>query len=145
MFMELRAVFAPSPDRDVQIVWDTPSELPIVRTDGRKVTQILKNLIDNAIKFTESGRVTVTATYESNMPRITFKVRDTGIGISIQDIPHIFEMFQQVDSSATRSHEGIGLGLYVVKAFTELLGGAVNVESEPGKGSTFIVSIPCAE
>jgi PAS domain S-box-containing protein len=145
MFMELRAVFAPSPDRDVQIIWDTPSELPIVRTDGRKVTQILKNLIDNAIKFTESGRVTVTATYEPNMPRITFKVRDTGIGISIQDIPHIFEMFQQVDSSATRSHEGIGLGLYVVKAFTELLGGAVNVESEPGKGSTFIVSIPCAE
>jgi signal transduction histidine kinase len=109
------------------------------------VTQILKNLIDNAIKFTESGRVMVTATHEASTPWITFKVSDTGRGISIQDIPHIFEMFRQADSSVTRSHEGIGLGLYVVKAFTELLGGEVNVESEPGKGSTFIVSIPCTE
>jgi PAS domain S-box-containing protein len=145
MLMELRTGFAPPPDRDIQIIWDTPSDFPIIRTDGGKVTQILKNLIDNAIKFTERGRVLVTATHEPSTPRITFKVSDTGRGISIQDIPHIFEMFRQSDSSVTRSHEGMGLGLYVVKAFTELLGGEVNVESEPGKGSTFIVSIPCTE
>ncbi|MBI2360316.1 MAG: hypothetical protein HYV04_15695, partial [Deltaproteobacteria bacterium] len=74
--------------------------------------------------------------------RVSFKVSDTGMGIPSKALPRIFEMFHQVDSPATRPYGGMGIGLYIVKKFTELLGGTVGVKSKPAKGSTFTVTIP---
>ena len=151
---ELKAVFAMRREQHLSLTWDYPVDLPMVETDKDKLNQILQNLIHNAIKFTDSGQVTVFATIrERHAPQIMesggiekfveFRVADTGGGISPEQLPFIFEMFRQADSSQTRRHEGAGLGLYIAKHFTELLGGTINVETELDKGSTFTVSIPC--
>jgi signal transduction histidine kinase len=140
----------------------------VVRTDGRKLKQILENLIHNAIKFTDEGGVTVTAQFraddsreatgdgkdggESLSPRasrlgshafVEFKVADTGRGIAVDALPIIFEKFRQADSSETRLFGGVGLGLYIAKNFTELLGGSIDVQTTVGQGSIFTVTIPC--
>jgi signal transduction histidine kinase len=124
--------------------------LPVVKTDSEKLKHILQNLINNAIKFTERGSVTISARLtptglspQASATFVEFKVADTGGGIAEEFLPVIFEKFRQVDSSETRPYGGVGMGLYIVKKFTELLGGGVEVESEPGKGSTFTVTIPC--
>ena len=139
--------------------WDYLPDLPIMRTDSEKLKCILQNLINNAIKFTEEGHVTVSARIkpgrwqqatgkkqqaeaEEQRMFVEFRVADTGIGIPQESLPNIFEMFRQVDGSVTRAYGGVGLGLYIVKRFTEILGGKVEVESEPGKGSTFHVTLP---
>ena len=125
--------------------WDYARDLPLIRTDGAKLRVILQNLIGNAIKFTGKGVVTISAGVSEGGKSgrwVEFKVADTGIGISEDHLPFIFEKFRQVDSSQTRSFGGVGMGLYIVKRFTELLGGTVKVESEVGKGSTFTVRIP---
>ena len=80
--------------------------------------------------------------YHSDAKNVEFLVTDTGIGIPPEEMPYIFERFRQVDSSQTRSFEGVGLGLYIVKEFTALLGGKISVESELEKGSTFTLTIP---
>jgi signal transduction histidine kinase len=116
--------------------------VPVVTTDGEKLKHILQNLINNAIKFTEKGQITVAARHIHEDDFIQFTVVDTGIGISEESLPVIFERFRQLDSSETRNHGGVGIGLYIVKQFTELLGGTVDVESEFGKGSTFTITIP---
>jgi signal transduction histidine kinase len=135
--------------KNLSISWNYPCNLPIMKTDGDKLRHILQNLINNALKFTEQGSVTVSARIKGNgMPTpkpsrcIEFKVEDTGVGIPEDSLPAIFEKFRQIDSSETRVHGGVGLGLYIVKKFTELLGGEIEVQSEPGKGSTFTVTIP---
>jgi signal transduction histidine kinase len=124
------------------LIWDYPSDLPVLQTDGDKLKHILQNLIDNAVKFTEEGWIKISARNLAEHKRIIFEVADTGIGVAKENLPVIFDMFRQVDGSATRRHEGIGLGLYIVKKYVGLLGGKVNVESEPGKGSTFTITIP---
>jgi signal transduction histidine kinase len=140
---DLRSNYDLPLDKEIVLLWDYPSDLPVVKTDGRKLKHILQNLINNAIKFTEKGHVTLSARYVLETMRIEFKVADTGIGIPKEKIPVIFEMFRQVeDSSKTRSYGGMGIGLYIVQKFTEMLGGKVEVESEPGKGSVFTVMIP---
>ncbi|HXG52057.1 MAG TPA: ATP-binding protein [candidate division Zixibacteria bacterium] len=129
--------------KDVQLVWDFRSDLPTLPTDRGKLKHVLQNLINNAIKFTDQGSVTVSARYLANKKTMEFKVADTGIGIPRELCPKIFERFRQGDSSDTRSYGGVGLGLYIVKKFVDLLGGTVHVASKPGEGSTFTVRIPC--
>ena len=129
-------------DKDVALTWDYPSNLPVMKTDGGKLMQILQNLINNAVKFTEKGSVTFSARYFLGTDTVEFKVADTGIGISKKALPLIFEKFRQLDSSDTRPYGGVGLGLYIVKQFTEMLGGTVTTETEPGRGSTFVVTVP---
>lgn len=125
---------------NVSVVWTSVAELPCVRTDAVKLKTVMKNLVNNAVKFTERGRVTVSA-----MPAndgVVFSVADTGIGIAPEVLPIIFEPFRQADSSTTRRYGGVGLGLYIVRRFVDLLGGTVDVDSEVGKGSTFRVWVP---
>jgi signal transduction histidine kinase len=140
--LELKTEYESPSGKAISLIWDYPGELPNIETDGPKLKQILQNIINNAIKFTERGAVTTSVRYFPDAKKVEFTVVDTGIGISKEATPHIFKRFQQVDNSLTRSFEGVGLGLYVVKEFTELLGGKVVVESEPKKGSTFRITIP---
>jgi signal transduction histidine kinase len=136
-------------NQKIHIEWNVSDMLPLLWTDPRKLRQILTNLIDNAIKFTDEGRIVFSA--EVNLVSgdgcdrrcIDFSVSDNGIGIPPEECDNIFNRFYQVDSSATRSFEGVGLGLYIVKSFTEMLNGRVSVSSEVGNGSTFTVQIPC--
>ena len=129
--------------KNLSFAWDYPLELPTVRTDSEKLKHILQNLVNNAVKFTEHGQVAVSARYNPRAKAVEFKVADTGIGIEKEMLPSIFEMFHQGDSSETRSYGGVGMGLYIAKKFTELLGGKIEAASEPGKGSIFTVTIPC--
>jgi signal transduction histidine kinase len=128
---------------DVRLVWNLSSDLPTLMADRVKLRQILNNLISNAIKFTKRGTVTVSAHYLHGKRCMEFKVADTGIGISKEELPHIFEKFHQLAMSDDRSSGGVGLGLYIVKKFTAILQGTVQVESKPGKGSVFTLRIPC--
>jgi signal transduction histidine kinase/HAMP domain-containing protein len=131
--------------KEISLKWDYPANLPIMESDSKKLKTILQNLISNALKFTEQGTVTVSAYHDLEHERVKFQVTDTGVGIPEEFHNAIFEKFKQVDSSDTRSYEGIGLGLYIVKQFTQLLGGEVKVESASGKGSIFTVEIPVWE
>lgn len=139
---DLKLVYECPLDKEVDLRWDYPSSLPPIRTDSTMLKHILQNLINNAIKFTEQGHVTVSARYLSDSREVEYRVADTGPGIPKESLPNIFEMFRQLDSSMTRPFGGMGLGLFIVKKYTELLGGTVKVESEPGKGSTFTVILP---
>ena len=137
---ELRSGYEILSKKEISLNWNIPSRLPIVRTDGEKLKHVLQNLINNAIKFTENGSVTVSAQRILNV--IEFKVTDTGIGMPRDMLPSIFQMFRQLDSSNTRSYGGSGVGLYIVKKFVDLLDGKIEVESTLGKGSTFTITLP---
>ncbi len=114
--------------------------------DSGRLFQVLDNLLDNALKFTSEGQVTLTARPAADSAsHLELLVQDTGIGIAPEDQVSIFEVFSQVDPSTTRKYEGTGLGLAICKQLTELLGGTVSVQSEPGVGSTFTVRIPLLE
>ena len=126
--------------KEILLEWNVPSRLPIVRTDGEKLKHVLQNLINNALKFTENGSVTVSVECSSEV--IEFQVKDTGIGMPQDMLPSIFQMFRQLDSSSTRSYGGSGVGLYIVKKFVDLLGGKIEVESTLGEGSNFTVTLP---
>ena len=153
---DFRVAFPDPADGQLRFEWCHSPSLPEIRSDRAKLQYILQNLINNAVKFTPQGMVTVSADVrmaaasaldpESMNPRkcwLTLRVADTGVGIAEEFLPMIFEKFSQVDSSTTRANEGIGLGLHIVKRCTELLNGSVKVESEVGKGTTFIITIPC--
>ncbi len=112
----------------------------IIRSDEAKIRQILLNLISNAIKFTDQGKIDIRV-FKSN-GTVSFSVSDTGIGIRTSYIPYIFSEFRQADGSTTRRHQGTGLGLAISKKLSNLLGGDIRVESTEGVGSTFILEIP---
>src|SRR6185437_3959179 len=107
-----------------------------------KLRQMLFNLLENAVKFTNSGRIAVRVKRHGEL--IDFEVQDTGIGVSRENQRLIFDPFWQVTQSTTRAAGGSGLGLSVTRRLAELLGGTVGVESEPGKGSTFRITLPRA-
>ncbi len=115
-------------------------DLPTGRGDGRRLSQVLLNLVGNAIKFTDKGEVAIRASVTNRA--FTVAVCDTGPGIAAADQAKIFEEFQQADSSITRKKGGTGLGLSIAKRIIEMHGGRIWVESEPGKGSTFCFTLP---
>jgi two-component system sensor histidine kinase/response regulator len=116
---------------------DIPS---LLKGDPGRLRQILINLANNAVKFTEKGEVIISASLEKETQThvtIRFSVKDTGIGISAEDLNRLFKSFYQVDASTTRKYGGSGLGLSISKQLAEMMGGTISAESEPGKGSTF--------
>jgi CheY-like chemotaxis protein len=112
----------------------------LIFTDSTKLTQILSNLISNALKFTEKGNIKIWYKLKENF--LEFCVSDTGIGIPLQYHERIFDRFYQVQNTDTRLYEGTGLGLAISKAYVELLGGKIWLSSEPGKGTSFFFTIP---
>jgi signal transduction histidine kinase/DNA-binding response OmpR family regulator len=143
LFGALRGMLRPLlVNQSVNLVFDDPQGLPLMRTDEGKVSQVLRNFISNALKYTERGHVRVSAQLDAQAEAIVFAVADTGIGIAPDDQQRIFDEFAQVDHPLQRKFKGTGLGLPLSKRLTELLGGRLWVESEPGVGSTFYASFP---
>jgi signal transduction histidine kinase len=127
-------------EKGLKLSADVDPDLPLGRADDRRVTQVLMNLVGNAIKFTDTGEVAVHVSAEDGQFRVL--VSDTGPGIPEDQRERIFEEFQQVDSSPTRTKGGTGLGLAIAKRIVEMHGGRIWVESTVGKGSTFFVTLP---
>jgi signal transduction histidine kinase len=124
----------------VRFVPEIAPELPALNTDREKLRQIILNLLDNAVKFTDQGEIKITASPQNGSLKLA--VSDTGIGISKEELNKIFEEFHRGDSWSTKKYRGTGLGLAIVKKFVNLLGGEISVESEVGKGSVFTVTLP---
>lgn len=143
LFSALRGMFRPLTEGagTVDLRFEAPPELPMLFTDDKKLAQILRNFISNALKFTPEGRVVVSARPEGEA-HIRFSVRDTGIGIPEHMLGALFEDFVQVDSPIQKRVRGTGLGLALCKRFAELLGGSVGVQSTVGEGSEFHVIVP---
>jgi signal transduction histidine kinase/PAS domain-containing protein len=129
--------------KEISCEWNYPADLPFLRPDRDKLKHVLQNLINNALKFTDEGKVSVTARQIPGSAHVELTVGDTGIGIPDDELPNIFDRFRQLDSSRTHAYGGVGLGLHIVKTFTELLGGSVKATSKLGQGSTFTVTLPC--
>ena len=130
----------PMVEQGVELRTEVEEEIDTLYGDPARIRQILINLLSNAAKFTEAGRITLAARPLAN--QIELSVADTGIGIPPEAHDLIFDEFRQVDGSTTRQHGGTGLGLNISKKLTEMLGGTIRVESEVGMGSTFIVTLP---
>ncbi|HKY09323.1 MAG TPA: ATP-binding protein, partial [Candidatus Binatia bacterium] len=155
LLAELRANYAVTVPREISMHWHHEPNLPPLKTDRRKLRQILDNLIGNAVKFTDTGDVTITASMVQapsgiSSPKnstgtgwIEFQVDDTGVGIPPDRLSRVFDRFYQVDSSETRRFGGVGMGLYIAKKFVDALGGTIKVVSTEGKGSSFKVAVPC--
>jgi signal transduction histidine kinase len=126
--------------KDLDIRLELDPGLHLIYADRTRLTQILLNLMGNAVKFTESGSITLSL--EDRGENLLASIQDTGIGIRQEDIPAIFEQFRQVDGSLTRKAGGTGLGVPISRSLVELHGGEMWVESEPGVGSTFLFTIP---
>jgi len=127
-------------NKKVKIAVKTDKNLPTLTCDQGRLYQILNNLVSNAAKFTEEGKITLSAFAENS--DMVLQVEDTGIGIQPDALEEIFEEFTQADTSSTRQHEGTGLGLTITRRLVQMHGGRINVESEVGKGSTFTVHLP---
>ena len=123
---------------------ETSGPLGSMYGDVTRTRQILLNLLSNAAKFTEHGTITMTALRRDvfGIPTLIIRVRDTGIGMSPEQLSKLFRPFTQVDQSSTRRYEGTGLGLLITKRFAQLLGGSLSVESEPGVGTCFELGLP---
>jgi signal transduction histidine kinase len=119
-----------------------PKDLGPFSSDRQKVKQIILNLLSNALKFTHHGGVTIAARRNKRERTLALSVTDTGIGIANADQERIFEDFRQLDNSPTRAYGGTGLGLSICRRLAQMLGGRISVQSHPGKGSTFTLTLP---
>ncbi|MFE8604695.1 ATP-binding protein [Archangium violaceum] len=141
LFGALRGMLRPlRVNEGISLIFDEPEGLPELHTDERKLSQVLRNLVSNALKFTARGEVRVSA---KPGPRdsVVFSVRDTGVGIAPEDQERIFEEFVQVEGPHQQGVKGTGLGLPLSRRLAELLGGSLAVESQPGQGSTFHATV----
>ena len=132
-------------EKGLELLVDLEGVPPVLRGDRLRVGQIILNLLSNAVKFTDQGSIVITGrtvSQEANAVTLRLEVRDTGIGITGEQMERLFEVFQQADSSTTRRFGGTGLGLPISKRLTELLNGRIGMESESGRGSVFWVEIP---
>jgi len=127
-------------DKKLAFKLELAPDLPPGHGDGRRLTQVLINLVGNAIKFTDAGEVAIKA--EANNGSFHVSVRDTGPGISAADQTRLFQEFQQADNAITKKKGGTGLGLAISKRIVEMHGGRIWVESQPGQGSTFAFTLP---
>jgi len=133
-------------EKGIEFALDLEPGLPVLTTDEARVRQILLNLCQNAIKFTELGSVTVRVSRGSpgadGAPTVRFAVRDTGVGIAATDMQRLFRPFSQIEDATTRRARGTGLGLYIARRLATLLGGRIELVSRPGDGSTFTLVLP---
>jgi len=143
LFGALRGMLKPLlVSEKVSLIFETPEGIPSLYTDEAKISQILRNFISNALKFTEIGEIRVSANLNSSADAVCFSVTDTGIGIPKEQQEVIFQEFTQVPNPLQKNVKGTGLGLPLTKRLADLLGGRVAVESELGKGSSFHAVIP---
>lgn len=129
-------------NKDLHLIKKVNSERAVVFSDKTRITQIILNLLTNSIKYTLNGSIDLTVAADD---KLTISVRDTGIGIERNKINSIFEAFTRIESDYVRSQSGLGLGLPIVSQIVSMMNGSINVESEPGSGSTFTVIIPLDE
>ncbi len=143
LFSALRGMLRPLlVGESVHLIFDDPTDILDLYTDENKVSQILRNFIANALKFTERGEVRVEAKWNGADRTVTFSVADTGFGIAAADQERIFEEFSQLNNPAQRKIKGTGLGLPLCRKLASLLGGKIDLKSELGFGSTFFLTIP---
>ena len=144
LFAALRGMFKPIVmSSAISLVFEEPGAIPKIYSDDRRLSQILRNFISNALKFTKEGEVRVSAR-AMGKGQVEFAVTDTGVGIAPEHLPSLFMDFVQIDTRLQRRLRGTGLGLSLSRKLAEMLGGRVGAESEPGVGSRFWVLIPVA-
>lgn len=142
----LRLVSPRADESGVTLIGEIPKEHIILRTDGKRLKQVLLNLFSNAVKFTPSGgTVTLYAWYDISDNKFIIEVKDTGVGIAPKDISKVMSTFGQVENKLSRRYEGTGLGLPLSKKLVELMGGTLEIESELSKGTIVTISLPFIE
>ncbi|MES1262587.1 MAG: ATP-binding protein, partial [Acidobacteriota bacterium] len=143
LFGTLRAMLRPlAVNNAIELIFEEPAGIPTMVSDESKISQILRNLLSNALKFTERGEVRAAVHYLAQQDLISFSVTDTGIGIAPEHRERIFEEFAQIEHKLQNRVKGTGLGLPLCRKLAELLGGSVRVESVRGTGSRFTVLLP---
>jgi len=141
----LRMIEPAAQQKALEIVFEGDLQVRTVPADGRRLKQVLVNLLGNAVKFTPTGgRIGLKVRGDAENARVAFQVWDTGIGISAEDLGQIFNPFVQIDSSLNKQYAGTGLGLALVQRMVDLHGGSITVESRAGQGSRFTVNLPWA-
>ena len=124
----------------IELRMDISDDVQSIVSDQRRLEQVILNLLNNALKFTEKGHVLVSCRLQGD--NYLLSVSDTGIGMKPEEIPNLFQPFHQIDSGLTRKREGTGLGLSICRKIIDIMGGSITVESTWGQGSSFVVSIP---
>jgi signal transduction histidine kinase len=143
LFAGLRGIFRPlTTDSQVKLVFEDPGPLPPLCTDQMRLSQILRNFVSNALRYTSEGEVRVWVEAEAGGREVRFCVSDTGVGIPPEHLPLLFEEFWQQEDDLARRRRGTGLGLPLARRLAEVLGGRLEVTSVVGKGSTFCAVIP---
>jgi signal transduction histidine kinase len=128
-------------EKGLQFDLNFSEDVPLIFADGHRMEQVLLNLVDNAIRYTERGVISISLSHSSE-DSVSIYIKDSGIGIPEKELPYIFERFYRVEKSRAREYGGTGLGLAIVKKLTEIHGGEINVSSKAGEGTTFMITLP---